>query len=147
MDSVSASKPVVRMPIPIPAEEPEFVHSGRRLFLIPGFFLLLALLVFLSGTSYKLSLYRSPSRQDEAPVKLCTRASDLAKITLQKAVSRPAIENDEQLVHVLITVELTPESGISARRPDVEPQLGSVPIAGSLQHAFRPPPGLFRIDV
>lgn len=139
---------VATLPISIPVNVfAPAARSGRSSYLPAGFFLLLALLVFLSGTSYKLSLYRPPSRQDEAPVKLCTRASDMAKNSLQSAVSRAVIENDEQIVNVFTAVELTPESVILVRWPDIEPRLGSVPIASSLQHAFRPPPDPLRTDV
>lgn len=43
-------------------------------------FLLLALLVFAWGTSYKLSLYKALRERDGAtPAKLCTRVSDTAR--------------------------------------------------------------------
>jgi hypothetical protein len=48
-------------------------------------FFLLALLVFIWGTGYKLSLYRPPDNR--VPAKLCTRASDAAKSTVEDAAN------------------------------------------------------------
>jgi hypothetical protein len=42
-------------------------------------FLLLALMVFVWGTGYKLSLYKPASKNGTAPAKLCTRDSDAAR--------------------------------------------------------------------
>jgi predicted small lipoprotein YifL len=46
-------------------------------------YLLLALLVFMWGTGYKLSLYRPPDNR--VPAKLCTRSSDAAKSAVDDA--------------------------------------------------------------
>jgi len=48
-------------------------------------FFLLALLVFMWGTGYKLSLYRPPDNR--VPAKLCTRASDAAKSAVDDAAN------------------------------------------------------------
>jgi hypothetical protein len=60
------------------------VRSRRRL---P--FLLLALMVFAWGTGYKLSLYKAPPHDGNAPAKLCTRASDAARSALLDASQGP----------------------------------------------------------
>jgi hypothetical protein len=50
------------------------MHSTRCIPL-----LLLAFMVFVWGTGYKLSLYKTTPKNEAAPAKLCTRASDVAR--------------------------------------------------------------------
>jgi hypothetical protein len=63
---------------------------------------LLALLVFMWGTGYKLSLYRPPDNR--VPAKLCTRASDVAK----SAVDDAANGGETHLETPLLTIAPVP---------------------------------------
>ncbi len=53
------------------------------------FFLLLAFMVFVWGTGYKLSLYKSLREDGSTPAKLSTRTSDVAQSELQDATADP----------------------------------------------------------
>jgi hypothetical protein len=68
-------------------------------------FFLLAILVFMWGTGYKLSLYRPPDNR--VPAKLCTRASDAAKSAVDDAANGGETHS-EALQRALAPVPVAP---------------------------------------
>jgi hypothetical protein len=73
-------------------------------------YLLLALLVFMWGTGYKLSLYRPPDNR--VPAKLCTRSSDVAK----SAVDDAANGGEPHPETLLLTLAPVPVATLLLRR-------------------------------
>jgi hypothetical protein len=72
--------------VSITRTRPSLAYEDRvRRSLSRSLYLLLALLVFMWGTGYKLSLYRPPDNR--VPAKLCTRASDVAKSAVDDAAN------------------------------------------------------------
>jgi hypothetical protein len=72
--------------VSITRTQASFAYGDRvRRSLSHSLFFLLALLVFMWGTGYKLSLYRPPDNR--VPAKLCTRASDAAKSAVDGAAN------------------------------------------------------------
>ena len=72
--------------VSITRTQASFVYGDRvSRTLSRSLFFLLALLVFLWGTGYKLSLYRPPDNR--VPAKLCMRASDAAKSAVEDAAN------------------------------------------------------------
>jgi hypothetical protein len=101
-------------------------------------FLLLAVLVFLWGTGYKLSLYRSPDNR--VPAKLCTRSSDAAK----NAVDDAANGGETHPETLLLTLDPVPVAPLTLllRR---DPQQDNLAKNSSCSHwtpdlYLRPPP-------
>jgi len=83
--------------------------AARASWLTVAVLLFTALSVFVWGTSYKLSLYKSATEQGKAPAaKLCTRASDVAKSDVDASVHQIPVAPEYSLatsVELLIEVE------------------------------------------
>ncbi len=108
--------------------------------LLPAVCLALALMVFLWGTAYKLSLYNTAGARGSAPAKLCTRTTDVAKVSLQKAVAPP---RSEQLHHTVAALLALPALSVplhTSRRHAGETPRPRMLLARCPQCSLRPPP-------
>ena len=62
-------------------------------------------MVFLWGTSYKLSLYKVEHATSSAPAKVCTRGSDAAKSVADQAADGPQVAQAALLVAALFSLD------------------------------------------
>ena len=104
-------------------------------------FLLLALLVFLWGTGYKLSLYRPPDNR--VPAKLCTLSSDAAKDAVDGAANG-GDTHPETLLLTLTQVRVAPLTLLLRRGAQDDLRKNSPPFHWTPALYLRPPPGQVR---
>ena len=96
-------------------------------------------MVFVWGTSYKLSLYRVEGATSSAPAKVCTRGSDAAKIAVDHAADGPPMAQIPLLVAALFSLDQAAEtSPIDRRREEAASDLSPLRRAPILY--LRPPP-------
>ena len=96
-------------------------------------------MVFVWGTSYKLSLYKVEHAATSAPAKVCTRGSDAARNAVDQASNGPQVGHATLLVDSLISLDQATRTYSIERRQeeatrDVSP-LRRAPIL-----YLRPPP-------
>lgn len=104
----------------------------------------LGLVVFLWGTAYKLSLYKTSPMHNKVPVaKLCTRASDVAKIQVDAAVSGKIDQTVPLLIGMLLVrAVLREDPGHTPVAATDEPLQPLVRLKYPPALFLRPPPSL-----
>jgi hypothetical protein len=118
--------------------QPSFLCGDRvRRSLSHSLFGLLAVLVFLWGTAYKLSLYRPPDNR--VPAKLCTRSSDAAKNAVDDAANGGET-HPETLLLTLTPVLVAPLPLLLGRDRQDSLTKNSSPFHWTPDLFLRPPP-------
>jgi hypothetical protein len=96
-------------------------------------------MVFVWGTSYKLSLYKVEHATTSAPAKVCTRGSDAARSAVEQAADGPQVGQTALLVAALYSFDQTAETyPLHARREEAVRDLSPLRRAPILY--LRPPP-------
>jgi hypothetical protein len=96
-------------------------------------------MVFVWGTSYKLSLYKVEHATTSAPAKVCTRGSDAARSALDQAADGPHLSPTALLVAGLFSLDEPTETyAIEGRRGEAERDMSPLRRAPILY--LRPPP-------
>ena len=128
--------------VSITRTQASFAYGDRvRRSLSHSLFFLLALLVFMWGTGYKLSLYRPPDNR--VPAKLCTRASDAAKSAVDEAANGGET-HPEALLLTLATVPIAPVLLLFRRDKQDGLAKNSSPFRWTPDLYLRPPPTRLR---
>jgi len=112
-------------------------ERARALRCLP--FLLLALMVFVWGTCYKLSLYKAPLKDGTAPAKLCTRASDAARSALLDAAAGGHALTLVSLATLFLAAAVT-SPYLRARRVEDGQAMNPSPFHSPAALDLRPPP-------
>jgi hypothetical protein len=96
-------------------------------------------MVFVWGTSYKLSLYKVERATTSAPAKVCTRGSDAARSAVDQAADGPQVGQTALLVAALFDFDETAETyPLDRRREEAVHDLSPLRRAPILY--LRPPP-------
>jgi hypothetical protein len=124
--------------------QPSLSPKGRVRYSLYRFLhLSLALMVFLWGTGYKLSLYRPPDNR--VPAKLCTRASDAAKSAVDHAADGSKMQPETLLLTRVSMPETVPQ-GLLRRDGHDDLAQNLSPLRSTPNLHLRPPPAELRVQ-
>lgn len=96
-------------------------------------------MVFVWGTSYKLSLYKVEHAATSAPAKVCTRGSDAARSAVDQAADGPHVGPTALFVEAILSLDEPARTyPMEGRRGEAARDLS--PLRGAPILYLRPPP-------